>query len=95
MLVITRILLQFLLQHAGVMVLRVKQPELKRPFRIPGYPLPPLLAMAGFIFVLVSRQKAWEGLAAAVAIGVSGSAIYFVRAKMMRQWPFLPVDSSQ
>ncbi|MGB6974935.1 MAG: APC family permease [Terracidiphilus sp.] len=88
MLVVTRILLQFLLQHAGVMVLRAKQPELKRPFRIPWYPLPPLLAMAGFIFILVSRQQAWEGLAAAVGIGVSGSLIYFWRAKRLGQWPF-------
>ncbi|HEU5350962.1 MAG TPA: APC family permease [Terracidiphilus sp.] len=95
MLVITRILLQFLLQHVGVMVLRVKQPELKRPFRIPWYPLPPLLAMAGFIFVLVSRQEAWEGLAAAVGIACSGSLIYFVRARMLRQWPFDSADSKQ
>ena len=48
MLVITRILLQFFLQHVGVMLLRVQRPELERPFRIPLYPLPPLAAMAGF-----------------------------------------------
>jgi amino acid transporter len=92
MLVITRILLQFLLQHVSVMVLRVKQPELKRPFRIPWYPLPPLLAMAGFLFILISRREAWEGLAAAGAIACSGSLIYLVRARMLRQWPFDSAD---
>ena len=44
MLVITRILLQFSLQHAGVMLLRAQRPELPRPFKIPLYPLPPLIA---------------------------------------------------
>lgn len=88
MLVITRILLQFLLQHAGVMVLRVKQPDLERPFRIPWYPLPPLLAMAGFIFILANRSHAVGGLAVAAGIGVTGTAIYFARAWKLRQWPF-------
>src|SRR6266567_3109699 len=55
MLVITRILLQFLLQQIGVIVLRVKRPELERPFRIPLYPLPPLAAMIGFIYLLIYR----------------------------------------
>ena len=55
MLVITRILLQFFLQQIGVMVLRAKRPELERPFRIPLYPLPPLAAMAGFVFILANR----------------------------------------
>jgi amino acid transporter len=56
MLVITRILLQFFLQQIGVMLLRVQRPELPRPFRIPLYPLPPLAAMAGFLFILVYRR---------------------------------------
>jgi len=93
LLVITRILLQFLLQHVGVMVLRVKQPDLPRPFRIPWYPLPPLLAMAGFLFILFSRQEAWQGLAAAAAIGVSGSLIYLWRARTLGQWPFAAEES--
>lgn len=88
MLVITRILLQYLFQHVGVMYLRVKRPELARPFRIPLYPLPPLAAMAGFLFILVNRPKAWQGLAVAAGIGVSGSIIYWFRARRLRQWPF-------
>jgi amino acid transporter len=88
MLVVTRIVLQFFLQHIGVMLLRVKRPELNRPFRIPLYPLPPLLAMAGFTFILVNRNKALGGLAVAGGIALSGTVIYLVRAKTLRQWPF-------
>ena len=88
MLVITRILLQFFLQQVGVMVLRVQRPELERPFRIPLYPLPPLAAMAGFVFILVNRSHALGGLAVAAGIACSGTLIYLVRAKRLGQWPF-------
>ncbi|MGD0829966.1 MAG: APC family permease [Terracidiphilus sp.] len=88
MLVITRILLQFFLQHVGVMLLRTQRPELERPFRMPLYPLPPLVAMGGFIFMLVNRTHALSGLAVAAGIAVSGTAIYLIRARRMGQWPF-------
>jgi amino acid transporter len=91
MLVITRILLQFSLQQVGVMLLRVERPELARPFKMPLYPLPPLLAMAGFAFILVNRSHALGGLAVAAGIAVVGTMIYMVRARRMRQWPFLPL----
>ena len=90
MLVITRILLQFFLQHVGVMLLRVQRPALPRPFRIPLYPLPPLAAIAGFLFMLVNRTHALGGLAVAAGIALSGSLIYLVRARQLRQWPFVP-----
>ncbi|HET6169270.1 MAG TPA: APC family permease, partial [Terracidiphilus sp.] len=88
MLVITRILLQFLLQHVGVILLRVQRPELERPFRMPLYPLPPIAAMAGFLFILVNRSHALAGLAVAAGIAVSGTLIYIWRAKRLGQWPF-------
>jgi amino acid transporter len=88
MLVITRILLQFSLQHAGVMLLRAQRPELKRPFRMPLYPLPPLAAMAGFVFMLVNRSHALKGLGVAAGIAVSGTLIYGFRARRLGQWPF-------
>ena len=92
MLVITRILLQFLLQHIGVMWLRMRRPNLHRPFRMPLYPLPPLLAIAGFVFILMNRSHAWQGVAVAGSIGASGTAIYLARARQKRIWPF---DSTQ
>jgi amino acid transporter len=89
MLVITRILLQFFLQQIGVIVLRIKRPELERPFRIPLYPLPPIVAMAGFIFILLNRRHALAGIAVAAAIACSGTLIYLVRARRQGQWPFV------
>jgi amino acid transporter len=89
LLVITRILLQFFLQHVGVMLLRAQRPELARPFRMPLYPLPPLVAMAGFVFMLVNRSHALQGLAVAAGIACSGTLIYLWRAKGLREWPFV------
>jgi amino acid transporter len=88
MLVVTRILLQFFLQQAGVMLLRIQRPELERPFRIPLYPLPPLAAIAGFLFIVLNRSHALGGLAVAGLIAVSGTLIYLIRARRMGQWPF-------
>ena len=92
MLVITRILLQFFLQQAGVMLLRVQRPELERPFKIPLYPLPPLAAIAGFVFILANRSHALDGMAVAAAIAVSGTLIYLIRARKLAQWPFLHAE---
>jgi amino acid transporter len=87
-LVITRILLQFMLQQVGVIVLRIRQPDLPRPFRIPLYPLPPLAAIAGFIFIVVTRATAWSTIAGAATIAISGTIIYLIRARIRREWPF-------
>jgi len=88
MLVVTRILLQYLLQQAGVILLRIQRPGLVRPFRIPLYPLPPLVAIAGFVFILLNRAQALGGLEVAAGIGASGTVIYLVRALRLGEWPF-------
>jgi amino acid transporter len=90
MLVVTRILLQFFLQQAGVILLRIQRPELERPFKMPLYPLPPLVAIGGFVFILVNRSHALGGLLVAAGIAVSGTLIYLLRARQLGEWPFLP-----
>src|SRR5437762_600839 len=55
-LVVIRIMVQFLLQTVGVMVLRVRRPEMPRPFRMWLYPLPALLATLGFLYVMLARK---------------------------------------
>jgi basic amino acid/polyamine antiporter, APA family len=44
----------YALAVAGVLVLRHKEPGLERPFRVPGYPLVPLLFVAGAAFLVVN-----------------------------------------
>jgi amino acid transporter len=90
-LVAIRIILQFVLQQVGVIVLRVREPQMPRPFRIWLYPLPPLFALVGFLFVLFSRKDASRELIFALVIALSGSAIYFCRAYLRKEWPFAPV----
>jgi amino acid transporter len=88
LLVVLRILLQFLLQQVGVIWLRIRQPHLKRPFRMPLYPLPPLMAIAGFLFVLAYRPNPLLELGVAAGVALVGTAIYLVRARGRREWPF-------
>jgi amino acid transporter len=79
-LVVLRICLQFALQHVGVMVLRWRRPEMARPFRMWLYPLPPLLALVGFGYVVVSRAGFHREVALAAAVAVVGTVVFWVRA---------------
>jgi len=87
-LVVIRIMLQFLTQVVGVIVLRVRRPDLPRPFRMWLYPLPALFASVGFVFILVARTNSLTQIRFAVVILVSGVAIYLLRAWHAREWPF-------
>jgi amino acid transporter len=87
-LVVIRIVLQFIVQAAGVIVLRVRRPDLPRPFRMWLYPLPALVAIAGFVFILFNRSNALREVRYAMVILVAGIMIYMVRAWMGKQWPF-------
>ena len=53
-LIATRILEQFVAQAIGVMLLRHLQPDRPRPWRMWLYPLPCLVALAGWLFVYIT-----------------------------------------
>jgi amino acid transporter len=78
-LVVLRIVLQFSLQHIGVMVLRIRRPDLPRPFRLWLYPLPPLLALLGFGYIVFSRPNFHRELALAAAVALLGTGIFLMR----------------
>ena len=84
-LVVLRILLQFGLQHVGVMVLRVRRPEMVRPFRIWLYPVPPLLALVGFGYIVVSRPNFRRELMLAAFVAVTGSIVFLSRRMFRRE----------
>ncbi|MBB5064169.1 APC family permease [Granulicella mallensis] len=83
-LVVLRILLQFVLQHIGVMLLRLRRPEMPRPFRLWLYPLPPLLALMGFGYIVVSRPNFHREVLLAVVVAIAGCLVFAVRSAMGR-----------
>jgi amino acid transporter len=87
-LVVIRILVQFLAQIGGVIFLRVRRPDLARPFRMWLYPLPALVALGGFIYVLISRKNFLKEIRYAAVLVVVGLIIFFIRSRMRGEWPF-------
>jgi amino acid transporter len=87
-LVVIRIIIQFLAQTVGVMVLRARRPDLPRPFRMWLYPLPALVAFSGFVYVLISRNNFLKEVRYAAVLLILGLIIYFVRAWRHGRWPF-------
>lgn len=90
-LVVIRLILQFLVQAVGVIVFRVRRPDVVRPFRMWLYPLPALLAIAGFLFILFNRQNWQKEFCYAIVILLAGIAIFMIRAWRGHEWPFSTV----
>lgn len=65
----------FILVSAGILVLRKKQPDLHRGFRVPGAPVTPIIAII-FCVVLIAglNWETWARFAVWFAIGLG---IYF------------------
>jgi amino acid transporter len=84
-LVVLRIVLQFLLQQAGLIRLRITRPDLPRPFRVWLYPLPVVVAMVGFGYMLFMRPNFERELLFAGVVAVSGCVAYGVRSMFMTQ----------
>ena len=85
-LIATRIVVQFIGQIVGVVLLRRRAPGMVRPFRIWLYPLPVLVAGAGwlFIFSTTGPQVMIFGL------GVLGLGVicFLGWSLRLQQWPF-------
>lgn len=78
-LVVIRILFQFLLQGIAVLLPRHRRARKQQSFRMPLYPLPVLLAMSGFLFILFSRTNFLREMRTAGCILAAGLLIYVAR----------------
>jgi amino acid transporter len=65
-----RILVQFGGQIVGLHLLRKKRPDVELPFRMWLYPLPSLIALVGWLFVLGTQE--WDVIGVALAVTVTG-----------------------
>ncbi len=86
-LVATRVLLQYLPQAVGFFVLRFKQPNMVRPFKMWFYPIPGLISLCGWLYILTTSARG--ALEFALVVFVLGTAAYLFRARAKGEWPFL------
>jgi amino acid transporter len=85
-LVATRVLIQYLPQTVGFFLLRFRAPQLQRPFRMWLYPVPGIISLFGWLYVLGTAER--RSLLFAMAVFAVGSAAYFIRARLRGEWPF-------
>ena len=81
-----RIMVQFIGQGVGLMLLRKRKGTTNLPFKMPLYPIPVILAILMWLFVFYAT-----GLAIILSFAVvliSGIIVYLIKAKLKNEWPF-------
>ena len=86
MLMAVMVLIQGIVQIAALTVLRLRQPNLRRPYRMWLYPLPSLIALAGWLFIY-AKSGNWTILISLAWLGL-GVAAFLIWAYYERTWPF-------
>lgn len=81
-----RIMVQFIGQAVGVVLLRRRKGTTGLPYKMPLYPLPVILAIAMWLFVFWATGS--KIMLSFLAVLVTGLVVYFVQAKMKREWPY-------
>jgi fructoselysine transporter len=81
-----RILIQFISQAVGLLILRKARSETHFPYKMPLFPIPVYLAILMWFGILVSTgfHMVLGGLSA-IALG---TIVYFIKAKVNKEWPF-------
>jgi amino acid transporter len=84
-LITTRVLVQFLAQICALPLLR-KRLRGELPYRMPLYPLPAVIAFAGWCYVF--GTSGWQYIRFGLLTLAAGVGAFFVHARINRKWPF-------
>jgi amino acid transporter len=80
-----RLIIQFIGQAVGVMLLRRRWPPERLPFKMWLYPLPALLTIVGWLWLFSHTGKSiWWGL----LVIIMGLMVFLVQARIRKEWPF-------
>ena len=85
-LIVTRILVQFMGQIVGLMLLRRKSPDMPRPYRMWLYPVPGIVALLGWIFVFATTQI--DVILFGVGVLALGFVAFLLWSWNTSRWPF-------
>jgi amino acid transporter len=81
-----RLLVQFVGQAVGVMLLRRRYGAARLPYRMWLYPLPAVVTIAGWIALFVATG--WKFATGGALVIALGAATYMAQARYRSQWPF-------
>lgn len=81
-----RIMVQFIGQAVGVVMLRKRNGSKHLPYKMPLYPLPVMLAIAMWLFVFYSTGL--KVINSFLLVFGTGVLVYFIYAKLQHQWPY-------
>ncbi len=84
-----RILIQFIGQGIGLLLLRRERKKEDFPYRMPLFPLPIYIAIAIWLFILYSTGV--KMIAYGMIVITVGTVVYLIKAKMNNEWPFREV----
>ena len=79
---------QFIGQIAALTILRKKQPRLKRPYKQWLYPVPSIIALAGWIYIF--QGAGWSAIRIMLAWTGLGVVAFLIWARIEHTWPFGP-----
>jgi fructoselysine transporter len=82
-----RIIIQFIGQAIGLLLLRSKKDKTEFPYRMPLFPIPVILAIGMWIFILFSTGS--HLMAGGLLVIFLGIIVYLVKAKIQKDWPFI------
>jgi amino acid transporter len=88
-LTVIQILIQFMAQCVAVVAIRRYRPDIPRPFSMWLYPVPAVVALGGWLFILVASGLVYV-LSGLVLMAV-GILAYLWRARRQAEWPFATV----
>jgi amino acid transporter len=84
--IVTRILVQFIGQVFGLMLLRRRAPNMPRPYRMWLYPIPALVALLGWLFVFATTQP--RVIAFGMSVLALGCLAFLLWSRSTARWPF-------
>ena len=85
-LMVIQIMFQYLAQCLAIVLLRRRSRSDPNVFRMPLYPLPVLVSVFGWLYIVCTSP--WRHILAGTAAMVVGTLIYAIDARRRKVWPF-------
>ncbi|MGH9342238.1 MAG: hypothetical protein ACRD19_00525 [Terriglobia bacterium] len=85
-LIVLQVMIQFIAQVVAVTLIRRNRLDIVRPFHMPLYPLTSIIALLGWLYILVASGLPY--ILSGFGLLAFGTLAYLWRARARSEWPF-------